>query len=87
VHHFSGDVEDNGNGNLIACQDAAYHNLLHKRQRALTACGHADWLRCPFCKAYDDPSNLASLGSAGRGHRACSAAYQRQRLAKKRAAR
>jgi len=43
---------------LVICQDNAYHKLLHRRTNALKACGHADWLKCKFCKCYDAPENL-----------------------------
>lgn len=43
---------------LVVCQDQAYHRFLHQRQRAYKACGHANWLKCVYCKQYDDPTNL-----------------------------
>lgn len=52
VHHVNGDPSDNRSRNLVICQDLAYHKLLHRRLRALRACGHADWLTCWDCKAY-----------------------------------
>lgn len=35
IHHIDGDGLNNNNNNLVACQDQAYHSLLHKRQRRL----------------------------------------------------
>lgn len=35
VHHFDENKSNNGNGNLVICQDEAYHHLLHARQRAV----------------------------------------------------
>lgn len=43
---------------LVICQDQAYHILLHLRTRALRACGHVNWRKCPFCKEYDDPNKM-----------------------------
>ena len=43
---------------LVVCQDRAYHALLHQRQRAYEACGHANWRKCRFCKQYDDPLKM-----------------------------
>ena len=33
VHHVDGDGRNNARRNLVVCQDAKYHNLLHARQR------------------------------------------------------
>jgi HNH endonuclease len=62
VHHVNGNPGDNTTPwNLVVCPDAAYHKLLHMRGDALAACGHADWRRCKFCKAYDSLANLRRL--------------------------
>jgi hypothetical protein len=47
---------------LVLCESQAYHMLLHRRMRALKACVHADWRKCPYCKQYDDPLNLINRG-------------------------
>src|SRR4051794_8338717 len=49
VHHVDGDDHNNDPANLVVCQDRAYHFLLERRQRALQACGHADWRICNYC--------------------------------------
>lgn len=41
VHHVNGVRNDNRPRNLVICQDQKYHMLLHRRMRALKACGHA----------------------------------------------
>lgn len=51
VHHHT-------DGTLVACENHAYHRLLHQRTRALEACGHASWRKCCFCGKYDDPENM-----------------------------
>lgn len=33
VHHLNGDHNDNRPCNLVICQDAEYHDLLHRRMR------------------------------------------------------
>src|SRR5262249_53357286 len=43
VHHVNRQGGDNRPGNLVICQDNAYHKLLHSRTEACEACGHADW--------------------------------------------
>ena len=58
VHHINGGKADNRPENLVVCQDQAYHMLLHQRQRAYDACGHANWRICRVCHRYDDPDNL-----------------------------
>lgn len=74
VHHIKGNTTGK---ELVICQDQAYHLLLHRRARALKACGHANWLRCPFCKQYDDPENLALSRNGNHGrHRSCASKYQ-----------
>lgn len=63
VHHANANRGDNGGGNLVICPDRAYHQLIHQRMRALDACGHADWLKCTYCKRYDTPGNIVSYTS------------------------
>lgn len=33
VHHLNGNKGDNSPGNIVICEDRAYHMLLHKRMR------------------------------------------------------
>jgi HNH endonuclease len=58
VHHIDGNENNNDPSNLVICPNHAYHMLLERRGRAYRACGHADWLKCKFCKKYDNPKNL-----------------------------
>lgn len=58
VHHVNGNKTDNGPGNLVICEDIAYHALLHRRQRSMDACGHPDWMTCAYCKRWEPPSSL-----------------------------
>lgn len=91
VHHFNEDIADVSGGNLVLCQDAAYHKLLHRRQEALAACGHASWRKCIHCKRHDDPSNLSvAVIQRGRGrtiercyHKNCAAQYMRDRYSRR----
>jgi len=55
IHHANGSRD---NGPLVICQDMAYHQLLHWRQRALSVCGHAGWKKCRDCGKHDDLENL-----------------------------
>lgn len=80
VHHVDANKLNNDGPNLVICPDRAYHMLLHRRTRALDACGHAGWLKCGYCKRYDAPENIwgGHKGVTPR-HAVCSAAYRRAR--------
>lgn len=88
VHHIDGNKQNNWPCNLLICPDQAYHKLIHQRADALEACGHADWLKCKFCKQYDAPENLRIYAVKRKGreapdrnihHPACNAAYLNRR--------
>ena len=73
VHHYTKDQ-------LVICQDQAYHLLLHQRQKAYEACGHANWLKCRICHQYDRPENLYLYKGKLHGHHIkCNKLYCRQR--------
>ena len=61
VHHVDEDRDHNAGGNLVLCQDRAYHMLLHQRTRALDACGNANWRICSFCSRYDAPEKMRCI--------------------------
>jgi len=77
VHHVNGDPVDQRNENLVVCEGHSYHWLLHKRMRAYEACGYAHYLKCAFCKEWDDPVNLYVKGSSAQ-HRTCFNNYRRE---------
>lgn len=85
VHHIDEDPSNNSPENLVVCPDAAYHKLLHQRQRAFDACGHYDWRRCHICKKYDAPQNMWTSRKKAH-HRACDStraqAYAKAKKAK-----
>lgn len=62
IHHVDEDTTNDSNDNFVICEDRGYHATLHKRIRALEACGHADWRKCWICKEYDSPENLYIKG-------------------------
>ena len=72
VHHKDGNRLNNAPENLVICTSQAEHLAIHRRERALAACGNAEWLRCAYCKQYDAPENLALVRSGRNGyHRSC----------------
>jgi hypothetical protein len=78
IHHINENGIDNRNANLVICQDNTYHKLLHKRIRALKACGNANWLRCRHCHKYDTPANLfVSKNTPDIYHTKCNNKYYR----------
>lgn len=77
VHHVNENKSDNRNANLVICPNDAYHQLLHRRTRALDECGHADWRKCNYCLTWDDPAAMRIRGRSAH-HPACRRVYQQQ---------
>lgn len=51
VHHFDLDKSNDTNSNLVICENAAYHNLLHARQRIVDRGGDPRLVKwCPSCE-------------------------------------
>lgn len=71
VHHFP---QLKNFIHLVICENNGYHNTLHRRYRALKACGHPNWRKCSYCKEWDDPQNLY-IKCRGIYHRKCIAAH------------
>jgi hypothetical protein len=76
VHHVNQVRSDNRNLNLVACQDAAYHQLLHRRQRASLACGDTNAMPCEICHRYDRQDDLRR--STTRAYRATHVTCERE---------
>lgn len=85
VHHVNEIRSDNRNENLVICPDKAYHNMLHARMRAYDACGNANWLKCGYCKTYDNPENGTTRKSREGWHtklfyhKSCAAKHMRDK--------
>lgn len=88
IHHFDEDRTNNSPGNLVVCEDQAYHELLHRRMDALEGCGNPDALRCSICGEWDAEENLAVTQLRGKRarlvayHRPCAAKKARERKAR-----
>jgi len=78
VHHIDKNSLNNSHNNLVVCQDTNYHSLIHQREVALNACGHASWRKCQFCHQYEDPANMMIKWKGVRGsrHKDCYNKYQ-----------
>lgn len=83
IHHIDGNKRNNSPDNLAICLTTLGHQTIHRRERALAACGHPDWVKCWICKQWDSPNNLRSHKPGGARsrdeHGACHAAYERER--------
>lgn len=79
VHHVDGNKLNNNNDNLVICENDSYHKLIHKRQKALELSGHADWIKCVFCKKYDDPNkiHIGKKPAFNSYHKECANKYAR----------
>ena len=71
VHHIDEDRSNDVPSNLVVCQDNNYHQLLHRRKRALRTCGHADWIKCQICKQYSPAEELKIYNNNVKWHSAC----------------
>lgn len=81
IHHVDEARQNNTNGNLVVCENDAYHKLLHKRQRALDACGDANAIACKYCGDYSRQEDMhvfpTKTGNLVGYHPACSASRDR----------
>lgn len=77
VHHANLIRGQNRGGNLVICQDASYHRLVHRRTAAFRACGHADWRKCKHCRQYGSVDSLLGGKITGGGwfHKLCRNEY------------
>jgi len=78
IHHVDGNPGNNKPSNLVLCEDASYHKLLHVRTEAFLACKNANWKICWICKTYDKPENLKK-NRRGFVHTECFRQYLKER--------
>ena len=73
IHHVNGDKADNRPDNLVICEDASYHTLLHARLRVMRAGGRPGLDKvCARCKQVLPLSSFCRSRARGDGlHNAC----------------
>lgn len=83
VHHVDENKLNNSRRNLVICQDAAYHKLLHVRARTLVAGGNPNTQKiCGECQRVLDFDRFARMrsnkshGRSARCRECASAAYK-----------
>ena len=68
VHHHNRNRADNSRGNLVICQDHAYHALLHVRARIVEAGGNPNTQKiCSRCRAVKPLEEFHRRGNRGDG--------------------
>lgn len=61
VHHHNEIRDDNRNTNLVICQDARYHTLLHSRAATVRAGGDPSLEKfCPRCRCVRDKNKFSA---------------------------
>ena len=78
VHHFDENPQNNHPSNLVICPDAAYHQLLHRRMRAMQETGNPNLMKCQYCKSWDEPENI-KVGKRVKYHASCKREYEARR--------
>ena len=82
VHHVNQNKLDNHPENLVICPSEAYHQLLHRRMRALEQSGNASNRQCMYCKDWSLESVMkVSAANSSAYHGACRNAYRRAKYA------
>ena len=84
VHHVNHIRHDNRKSNLVVCESATYHALLHLRERAYRATGDPTARRCSHCKKWEIDLSTGAINSYSFRHRICHAQYMRIAVSKKR---
>ena len=81
IHHADENPSNNNSNNLVICENVSYHRLLHKRKQSYDECGHADWLKCQYCKKHDPPNkiHISPSNIAIHYHKKCAKEHRRSK--------
>ena len=82
IHHVNENRADN-RGNLVVCQDRAYHLLLHTRRKALMATGNPNLRLCCWCHKWMTIDQFYK-STQGERHGACKGCMKTYATARKR---
>ena len=83
IHHPFGEKDKE---QIVICENQKYHFLLHKRERAYSACGNPNYVKCKYCKQFDNPTNMYVFDGKNGGyacHANCANNYNRRNYNKK----
>lgn len=92
VHHIDGNTLNDDLSNLVVCEDAIYHKLLHVRAEALKATGNPHSRKCHFCQRWGVPGEGDMVtqtrkrcpnGTGNTMHKSCAAEHMRDWRRKK----
>ena len=84
VHHKDSNPQNNMPGNLQLFASQAEHLVHHAKERALAECGNASFMKCPFCKEYDNPVNMHVRDKGYKAyHNSCNTQYLQHYRAKR----
>jgi hypothetical protein len=84
VHHVDCNKANNDPSNLVICPDSEYHQLLHRRQRAIDATGDPKSVKCEYCCGYGAEKERPNRPGIG-WHFECKRIYERAAYAKRQA--
>lgn len=78
IHHVDKNPQNNAHDNLVICPNQSYHFLLHARMRAVESGYPPHFMKCAYCKSYDDPAAMYLRPTSYQAwHRSCAQARKK----------